>query len=530
MTNLSRSLILGCSMLALAACGPEEIASPGTGGNVTINEGDIITNNPAPTPTPTPTPTVSLVTPAAGCPTVSATPGLADEGTITGATGTYRVCALPARVNASSTLPYIRGLLYRLPGRVDVGTDQGAASTTNNVTLTIEPGVIVYASGSSFLNVNRGNRINAVGSATRPIIFTSRDNVLGINTANSSGQWGGVVLSGRAPVTDCLLPGAANGSVDCERQVEGAVDPARFGGTQVADNSGTMRYVQIRYSGFVLSGNSELQSLTTGGTGSGTTLNHIQSVNSSDDGVEFFGGTTNIKNLIIAGAEDDGLDFDNGNKLNAQFVLIAQRPGVGDASMEIDTSVSGGNNTVPRTSGVLSNVTVMHRNTGDQVLRIRGGADFNLVNSLIVDASTGGIPCLRVDDAETIQTTGDDELGAPKFSSVAFQCATDTRNGSNGGATAAQAEAFVTSGTGNNLSYTSTLTGGYLGGANETGYTPIFTATSFNIAPSTFFEAVTFIGAVSPANNWTQGWTCDSSAVTFGNNTGSCLSLPVYTS
>ena len=477
MTNLSRSLILGCSMLALAACGPEEIASPGTGGNVIIN-------NPAPTPTPAPTPapTSSLVTPAAGCPTISATPGLTDEGTISGTTGEYRVCALPARVNASSTLPYIKGVLYRLPGRVDVGTDQGAASTSTVVTLTIEPGVIVYASGSAFLNVNRGNRINAVGSSTRPIVFTSRDNVLGINTANSSGQWGGVVLSGRAPVTDCLLPGAGNGTVDCERQVEGAVDPARYGGAQAADNSGTMRFVQIRYSGFVLSGNAELQSLTTGGTGSATTLNNIQSVNSSDDGVEFFGGTTNIKNLIVAGAEDDGLDFDNGNKLNAQFVLIAQRPGVGDASMEVDTSNAGGNNTVPRTSGQLSNVTVIHRNTGDQVLRIRGGADFNLVNSLVVDGSTGGIPCLRVDDAETIQATGDDELGVPKFSSVAFQCATDTRAGSTGGATAPQAEAFLTGGAGNNINFTSTLTNGYLNGASETGYTPIFNATTLSLS------------------------------------------------
>ncbi|HBQ91672.1 MAG TPA: hypothetical protein DD795_01515, partial [Erythrobacter sp.] len=66
---------------------------------------------------------------------------------------------------------------------------------------TIEPGVILFSSGSGWLNVNRGNTINANGTAARPIIFTSRDNVQGLNTANSSGQWGGVVLSGRAPVT-----------------------------------------------------------------------------------------------------------------------------------------------------------------------------------------------------------------------------------------------------------------------------------------------------------------------------------------
>ena len=87
--------------------------------------------------------------------------------------------------------------------------------------------------------VNRGNRISAVGTADRPIIFTSRDNILGLNTDNSSGQWGGVVLMGRAQITDCAASGAAPGTVACERQTEGAVDPAVYGGATNTDNSGT---------------------------------------------------------------------------------------------------------------------------------------------------------------------------------------------------------------------------------------------------------------------------------------------------
>ncbi len=521
MTNLSRSLVLGCSMLALSACGPEEIASPGTGGNVIIN-------NPAPTPapTPTPTPTASLVTPAAGCPTISDPAGLTDEGTITGPEGTWRVCALPSRVTASSTLAQIPGLLYRLPGRVDVGTDAGAASTSTGVTLTIQPGVIVYASGSSFLNVNRGHRISAVGTATRPIIFTSRDNVLGLNNANSSGQWGGVVLSGRAPVTDCEAPGATPGTVACERQVEGAVDPAVYGGAQPADNSGTMRYVQIRYSGFVLSGNAELQSLTTGGVGSGTQLSHIQSVNSSDDGVEFFGGVVNVKNLIVAGAEDDGLDTDTGVKAQMQYVIVAQRAGIGDTIIEADSS-NGLEDQTPRSNAVISNATFIQRSAtpGDQAIRIRGGHDYRLVNSVILNETTA-VPCLRVDDDETIRAAnaGLDDVGPPVFASTAWQCATLTRNGSNGGATATAAAAFITGGTANNTTFTNTLTAGYLNGANENGFATIFDVTAL----SSFFTATNFIGAVRSADNWTQGWTCDSAAVSFGSNTGSCLRLPVF--
>ena len=69
-----------------------------------------------------------------------------------------------------------------------------------------------------------------------------------------------------------------------------------------------------------------------------------------------------------------------------------------------------------------------------------------------------------------------------------------------------------------------TLTGGYLNGANENGFSPIFAAPSLNA----FFVATTFIGAVSASDNWTQGWTCDSSAVSFGGNTGSCLRIPVF--
>lgn len=522
-TKLSRTLVLGCSLVALAGCGGADIVSPGTGGDV------IITN---PTPSPTPTPTgPAVVTPAAGCPTIGDPQGLTDEGTITGPQGTWRVCATPLRFNASSTLTRIPGLLYRLPGQVNVGTDGGPAADASdgfsdtNVTLTIEPGVIVFASGASFLNVNRGNRIQANGTASRPIVFTSRDNVLGLNGADSSGQWGGVVLSGRAPVTDCFQPAAAPGTVACERQVEGAAAPTFFGGATPNDNSGSMSFVQIRYSGFVLSGDSELQSLTTGGTGTGTTFANIQSVNSSDDGVEFFGGFVNMKRLIVAGAEDDAIDTDTGVKANLQFVLAAQRSAAGDTIIEADSS-NGLNDQLPRQNTLIANATFVHRRVNDQVVRLRGGTDYGLFNSLIWDNSSTGTACIRMDDAQTIRAAdaGLQDAGPPRFNSVALDCRTDFRNGSGSGATAAQAEAIFDTGTGNNKNYTNTLVNGYLNGAGEDGFTPIFNVTTLG----SFFEATSYIGAVSAGNNWTQGWTCDSAALTFGNNTGACTAIPVF--
>jgi hypothetical protein len=362
-----------------------------------------------------------------------------------------------------------------------------------------------------------------VGTSARPIIFTSRDNVLGLNNTNSSGQWGGVVLSGRAPVTDCFQPGATPGTVACERQVEGAANPAFFGGATPADNSGTLRFVQIRYSGFVLSGDSELQSLTTGGTGTGTQLSDIQSVNSSDDGVEFFGGFVNMKRLIVAGAEDDGLDTDTGVKANLQFVIVAQRTGVGDGVIEAD-STNGLEDQLPRQNTTVANATLIQRRDNAQSVRMRGGADYGLYNTLVWDASAAGTPCLRIDDQETVRAAdaGLDDVGPVRFNSVAFQCATLARAGGDG-VTVAQTEGFVDAGVGNNKSFTNTLVNGYLNGANENSFATIFDVTTLG----SFFEAVTFIGAVG-ATDWTQAWTCDSAAVSFGNNTGSCLSIPVF--
>ncbi len=437
---------------------------------------------------------------------------------------------MPARFNASSTLPYIRGLLYLMDGRVDVGTDGGPTPDASdgvsdtNVQLSIEAGAIVYASGASFLNVNRGNRINAAGTATRPIIFTSRDNVLGLNNDNSSGQWGGIVLSGRAPVTDCIAPGATPGSTSCERQVEGAAQPAIFGGATNNDNSGRLSFVQIRYSGFVLSGDNELQSLTTGGTGTGTTFDNVMSYNSSDDGVEFFGGFVNMRNLIVVGAEDDSIDTDTGVKANLQFVIAIQRNEVGDGIIEAD-STNGLEEQTPRQRTQISNATFIQRRTNDQALRIRGAADYSLVNTVVVDGSQG-TPCLRIDQPQTIRAAdaSRDEAGPPLFQSVVLDCATAFRAGS-GGVTAAQTQAVFEAGSNNHTNFTNTLSMTFRNGSNETAVMA-FNPTTL----SSFFQNVSYIGAVQQGGtDWTQGWTCNSTAVSFGTgNTGACTSLPVY--
>jgi hypothetical protein len=520
-SKIERLIPLLSACAALAACGAESIDSPGSGGNITIN------NPPAaPAPTPAPTPIgPTLVTPANGCPTIDDSAGLADRGTITGPTGTYRVCELPARLTRTSTLTRVPGLLYSLGGRTDIGLDRGAAPTADAaVVLNIQPGVVVFAStGVSWLAVNRGNRINAVGTPTAPIVFTSRDNVLGLATNDSQGQWGGVVLLGRAPITDCTVaPGATPGTVACERQTEGAVDPAYFGGATPADNSGTMRYVQIRYSGYVLSGDSELQSLTLGGVGSGTTISHIHSHNSSDDAFENFGGTVSMRNLVLTGADDDTIDVDTGYQGTIQYVIGVQKTSGNPDSMIEQDSANALETQTPRTNMRLANFTFVHRNaaSGNQAAMLfRGGSDASLVNGVVVSQ----MPCLRLNGANIIGAAGSipGKLGPPVFRSVAMQCGGAIFVGS-GGLTAQQVADTFNAGTNNTSTFTNSLTGTFINGANETARTATDPKTV-----DTLFDTTTYIGAVKDAaDTWYAGWTCNSTTATFSATGTACTSLP----
>jgi hypothetical protein len=504
---------------ALTGCGADDISSPGNSGNVVIN------NPPATTPSPPPPPAAPvLVTPASGCPTIPDPAGLRDAGTITGPTGEYRICELPSRLTVSATLEKFPGLLYSINGRVDVGLDRGAAPTADAaVVLTIRPGVVLYGvTGTSWLVVNRGNRIQAVGSATSPIVFTSRDNVLGLANDDSQGQWGGVVLLGRAPITDCTVaPAAPPGSVTCERQTEGAVDPAYFGGATANDNSGTIDFVQIRYSGYVLSGNSELQSLTLGGVGSATVIRHFQSHNSSDDGFEIFGGRPSMRHIVVTGADDDNVDVDTGYQGTIQHVIAVQKSsGAADSMIEQDSANALEDNT-PRTHMKLANFTFVHRNPAsgnNAAMLFRGKSDATLVNGVV----TSPMACLRLNGTNILTAdAANQKLGPPVFQSVLMQCGAGPFVGS-GGVTVQQVTDVFNAGANNNSAFTASLTGGFINGAAETA-----AAATDPQTLDAAFEATTWVGAVRNATDtWYAGWTCNSATATFDTTSTACTSLP----
>lgn len=515
-----RSVLLLSTLIPLAACGPGGVASPGEGVIVVPTPG-----TPAPPPPPSPP---GNGTPAANCPQ-----GTVDRGVIATA---WRNCEISGRISDDFTLQKLPGVIYSLAGPVNVGTDvggDGALAGGDAVTLTIQAGVTIFgSSGNDYLVINRGSRINAVGSATQPIVFTARANVEGTATDSTQGLWGGVILLGRAPISDCntAVPG---GSAACQQVIEGTTG-SFYGGNVATDNSGTMRYVQIRYSGFAIAPGNELQGLTMGGVGSNTTIDHIQIHNSSDDGIEIFGGRVNAKHIVVTGADDDALDTDLGYRGTIQFVIGVQRDGQnGDSMIEADSN--GNEDALPRQFTRVSNATFVQRSTvqGGNVILLRGGTDYALLNSVV--AGTGA--CLDVDatGGTTVRATDAalQDAGPPVFRSVVLACATPFRD--DGNITLAELQAIFGSGSnGNNSAFTSSLTGIFVNGPNETGVAatdptpfnndPFQTA---NAAAPNRLETVSYIGAVRNASDsWFAGWTCNASYVSFGAGSGNCTAIP----
>jgi len=383
-------------------------------------------------------PAIGTLASGTACPTGTTT-ATGGSGTATAATvGGFKVCDIPQAITTSLTLPRIPGIAYRLTGQTEVGTDLGSTGGTG-ATLTIEAGVTVFSNANEATNdlllVNRGSKLVAIGTRDAPIIFTSQQNVTSATgeSETSQGHWGGIILLGRAPTGVCASGtgpnNAAGSSTTCQQAIEG-VTGRFYGGPTAADSSGQMSYVQIRYSGIAISDGNELQGLTLGGTGSGTVIDHIQSHNSADDGIEIFGGNTNIKYIAITGADDDGFDIDNGYRGFMQFMIAAQRVGgatVDSFSTEIDSN--NAEDLLPRTFSTYANFTFIQTALAPAAIRQRGGSDMRYVNGIVKTVSN--VACINLVAGE--QTSGgrttirpkDDTLqdfGPPTFNSIYFAC------------------------------------------------------------------------------------------------------------
>ena len=195
-----------------------------------------------------------------------------------------------ADITASTT--WTEGTNYALNGEINV--------TGTNTVLTIEPGVTVYGlTSSSYLAINKGAMIEAAGTQAKPIVFTSAADVAGANADKTfQGQWGGLTIIGDAPIIGGTKTYEAGTQVG--------------GGSNAADDSGTLSYVVIKNSGFEVEADKELNGLSLLAVGSGTTISNIAILSGSDDGIEFWGGNVDVDGLYVYNAGDDSIDTDLG--------------------------------------------------------------------------------------------------------------------------------------------------------------------------------------------------------------------------
>jgi hypothetical protein len=228
--------------------------------------------------------------------------------------------------NITSSRTWTKNNTYILDGRVFV---------TDGVTLTIEAGTVIKgkaraAQDASALVIARGGKISASGTAAEPIIFTAEaDNLNGNLGQSDRGLWGGVVILGKARINTASGQGNIEGIPTTEPL-------GIYGGTDDNDNSGTFRYVSIRHAGSLLGPNNELNGLTMGAVGAGTTIEYVEVFANADDGFEWFGGTVNAKYLVSAFNDDDGFDWDEGFRGKLQFLFLIQDPSVGNQAFESD--------------------------------------------------------------------------------------------------------------------------------------------------------------------------------------------------
>lgn len=348
----------------------------------------------------------------------------------------------------------------------------GGVHVKNGVTLTIEPGVKIIAKDDDtvdYILIEQGGKINAQGTSENPIIMTSE--------RKEPGAWGGLHICGYAP-TNIGTTGVSE------------IGDAKYGGTNAADNSGTLRYIRLEYTGYAFSEEKEANGVTFYGVGNGTTVEYLQAYKGSDDGFEWFGGTVNAKYLIATDCSDDSFDWTEGWTGKAQF-LVAYQGTESNIGYECDCLIEADNNgknfaAQPVSCPVIANLTLIGNSSGinKRGVRLRAGTHMKIYNTLI----TGKENCLTTETAETEQSLidGNSELDYIFITS-----------GIKSGEGIYSEELFVTetnNAVNQEFKFTQNFIGTIEGGKNMK-------------EVDSFFDNAAFKGAVDTANNWTNGWT-----------------------
>ena len=420
------------------------------------------------------------------------------------------------KTDISGTRNLVKDSVYVIEGQINVSGVLNIAAGTVIKGDKVTKGTLV---------VVQGGKLNAMGTATAPIVFTSRQ----APGLRNSGDWGGIVLVGKATCNQTAP------------KVEGlSRDVSYGGGTDDADNSGTLQYVRIEFAGIALQPDKEINGLTMCAVGSGTTIDHIQVSYSGDDSFEWFGGKVDAKYIVAYLGLDDDFDTDYGYRGKVQYGLAVRNPRIADVSgsngFESDNDGSGSTAT-PKTAAIFSNITMIgaYQKTSSSNVQgsygagahIRRNSSLSIFNSVFAGWNTAGI---LIDGTTTYANATAGDLVIKNTVVSGTKVAADAIKGS--GVTTADAAAwFSTSGKGNSIVKTNdtpkiainktdsaSITASFFNPTATTaqaftfipaGNSPLLNAADFTdskLASGFDKTSVTNIGAFG-STDWTTGWT-----------------------
>lgn len=260
---------------------------------------------------------------------------------------------------------------YKLTGKLIVA---------NGAKLTIKAGVKIEATalGSGqfdavrYIAVAQGGQIFVEGTSSNPVIMTAE--------TQKPGSWGGLVICGKAPINKGTTATAE-------------VSELTYGGSDANDNSGSIKYLRIEYSGYSYNADKEFNGLSLFGVGKGTTIDYVQVHEGSDDGFEFFGGTVDTKHLIVTNfaseVGDDLFDWTEGwNGTNENW--YGKRTNGGNRGIEADNN-SNNHMAAPIANPTIKNITLIGNNGGGEnhAMKLRVGTKANFDNVVLSNFGTG---------------------------------------------------------------------------------------------------------------------------------------------
>ncbi len=356
--------------------------------------------------------------------------------------------------------------LWALEDEVIIGGDNA-----NQASLHIDAGTTIFGqSGDDYLFISRGSKIIAKGDKEHPIVFTSKKDVLGLASKHHKGEWGGLVIAGNAPT-----------NVDGTERFEFALSGGEFGGKDPHDNSGILTYVLIKYAGNEVGLDKELNGLSLGGVGDKTLIDYVEVYNNFDDGIELWGGTVNLKHIVLIGNGDDNIDTDHGYQGNMQYVYVKQTTTTSRNPRGIEAdNLSGNFLASPVARPVIANFEMHGSEHSHEGILLRRGSGAHLINGYV----KGFNQCLGIRDRASAKR------GNIEFESVTLNnCVEETFSVKR--ATGVSLEKIEEIFTQNSSNTINTITQ-----AQDVR----------ELTHNTFFDPARFVGAYTPENDWRQGW------------------------